>query len=266
MRILHQTLKYWLLTVLCLSLTACGVVADLAGHDSAVLNARAAGAYQDKMRQEKQVDRRSATARTVKKVFLRLRPYADAMNETGQKLDWEMTVIRSDIENAWAMPGGKMAFYTALAEKNKLNEAEIAAIVGHEMAHVLQEHGKKQIGGALLGALAVDIGKDILQAKTGVDAPLLDFGLGLLQEFGLNRPYSRQHEYEADAIGMKLMAQAGYDPQAAISVWQKIAARSGGDSALGHILSTHPNHGARVAAMQKLLEEHRAVDRRVSEP
>lgn len=239
------------------ALTACGMVADLFGQSSAELNARAASAYQAKMRQERQIDLHSPTAQMVHQAFARLRPYADAMNQTGQVLQWEMTVIRSNVENAWAMPGGKMAFYTALAEKNALNEAEIAAIVGHEMAHALQEHSKKQLGGAILSSIAMQFGKEMLQSQTGMDPAFIDLGADLLQEFGLHRPYSRQHEYEADAIGMRLMAQAGYDPQAALTVWEKIRARSHGAASIAQILSTHPNHEARIAAMQKLLPANR---------
>ena len=242
-----------------LMLTGCTTVADLTGNTSTSLNAQASSDYQ-KILGSSQIDTTSNTAKTVQRAFVRLRPHADAMNKTGVKFDWRMTVIRSDTENAWAMPGGKMAFYTGLAENLKLTEGEIAAIVGHEMGHALEEHSKKQAGASVLSGLAVQMGAAAIQAKTGYSANTVSLGADLLHEYGLDKPYSRNHEYEADAIGMKLMAQAGYNPQEAINVWKKMNAKdSSGNTALGNIMSTHPSNDNRIKAMEKLLPENMAI-------
>lgn len=242
-----------------LMLTGCATVADLTGNTSTNLNLQASADYQ-KVLNSSQIDTTSNTARTVQRAFMRLRPYADAMNDTGVKFDWRMTVIRSKTENAWAMPGGKMAFYTGLAENYNLTEGEIAAIVGHEMGHALEEHSKKQAGASVLSGLAVQMGAAAVQAKTGYSASTIGLGADLLHEYGLDKPYSRNHEYEADAIGMKLMAQAGYNPQDAINVWKKMNAKdSSGNTVIGNIMSTHPNNDNRIKAMEKLLPENMAI-------
>lgn len=254
-------MKRFIISMLSVGLlvSGCTTVADLTGNTSTALNAKANSNYQAILKQS-QIDTTSATAKAVQRAFVRLRPHADAMNDTGVKFDWQMTTIRSDIENAWAMPGGKMAFYTALAEKNNLTEGEIAAIVGHEMGHALKEHSKKQQGASVISGLAVQLGASAVQAKTGYSSNTVNKGASLLHEYGLDKPYSRNHEYEADAIGMKLMAQAGYNPQEAINVWKKMNARdSSRNTMLGNIMSTHPNNDNRIQAMQKLLPENMAI-------
>ncbi len=241
-----------------LTLSGCTTVADMTGMDSKTLNAQATSQYQQILNKSK-IDTTSNTAKTVQRAFNRLRPHADALNNTGVKFDWQMTVIRDTTENAWAMPGGKMAFYTALAENYALTESEIAAIVGHEMGHALQEHSKKQMGASVLSGLAVQLGAAAVQANTGYSADAVGLGADILQRYGLDKPYSRHHEYEADATGMKLMAMAGYNPADAINVWKKMSAKSGGGSKLGSILSTHPNNSSRIQAMEKLLPENQAI-------
>ena len=249
------------LFVTALSLSGCSTVAEMSGMDSRTLNATANSKYQQIIQQSK-IDTTSVTARTVQQVFNRLRPYADAMNKTGEKFNWQMVVIRDNTENAWAMPGGKMAFYTGLAENYRLTENEIAAIVGHEMGHALLEHSKKQAGANVLSGLAVQLGSAAVQASTGYDPNLIGLGASVLHEYGLDKPYSRHHEYEADALGMRLMAQAGYNPADAINVWKKMNAKGGGGSKLGSILSTHPNNDSRIKAMEKLLPEMTAIYRK----
>lgn len=242
-------------------LSGCSTVANMSGMDSKTLNAKASSHYQQIVQQSK-IDTTSATAKTVQKTFNRLRPYADAMNTTGEKFQWQMVVIRDNTENAWAMPGGKMAFYTGLAENYNLTESEIAAIVGHEMGHALLEHSKKQAGASVLSGLAVQLGSIAVQASTGYDPNLIGLGANILHEYGMDKPYSRHHEYEADALGMRLMAQAGYNPTDAINVWKKMNAKSGGGSKIGSILSTHPNNDSRIKAMEKLLPEMMAIYRK----
>lgn len=256
----HLTIKRLALAMsTALMFSGCTTVADLTGATSTNLNAQASSDYQEIL-SASQIDTTSATAKTVQRAFVRLLPHAEAMNKTGVKFDWKMTVIRSNEENAWAMPGGKMAFYTGLAENLKLTESEIAAIVGHEMGHALQEHSKKQAGASVLSGLAVQMGAAAIQAKTGYSTDMVNMGADLLHEYGLDKPYSRSHEYEADAIGMKLMAQAGYNPEDAINVWKKMNAKdSSGNTALGNIMSTHPNNDNRIKAMEKLLPENMAI-------
>lgn len=247
-----------LLLATAITLSGCTTVAEMAGLDSATLNAQAGSKYQQLIQQSK-IDTTSNTAKTIQRAFNRLKPHADSLNNTGVKFDWRMAVIRENTENAWAMPGGKMAFYTGLAENYKLTESEIAAIVGHEMAHALLEHSKKQAGAGVLSGMAVQLGAAAVQASTGYNADLVNLGASVLHEYGLDKPYSRHHEYEADALGMKIMAMAGYNPADAINVWKKMNTKSGGGSKVGSILSTHPNNDSRIKAMEKLLPENQAI-------
>ncbi|WP_274572341.1 M48 family metallopeptidase [Neisseria leonii] len=245
-----------------MTLGGCTGVAEMAGYNSAALNQEAAKSYRQvigQARQQRVVDSTSRTAKRIQTVFMRLKPYAERANTTGVPFAWEMTVIRSEELNAWAMPGGKMAFYTGLAEKLNLTDDEIAAVVGHEMTHALNEHGKQEAGQKILTGLAVQLGGAVLQAKTGVSSDTLNLGAGLLSEYGINKPFSRSQEYEADAGGMRLMAQGGYNPEAALTVWEKMNRINDNNNALNAIVSTHPNNNARIEAMRRLLPEMRGI-------
>ena len=147
--------------------------------------------------------------------------------------------------NAWCMPGGKIAVYTGLIDKLQVTDDELAAVMGHEIAHALREHGRERasqhmaagISASLMGILA-----DIFLPGTG---QLATEGAALGTGVGVLLPYSRVHETEADRIGVELAARAGYDPRAAIARWQKMAKVSGG-SAPPQLLSTHPSNEARI--------------------
>lgn len=154
-------LKISILAATMTTLVGCSTVADVAGYNTAALNNSAAKNYSQvisKASGEGTIDRTSNTAIRVNRIFNRLKPYADKANTTGIPFDWQMTVIRSPELNAWAMPGGKMAVYTGIVEKLKLTDAEIAAIIGHEMTHALEEHSKKDAGQKILTGLALQLG------------------------------------------------------------------------------------------------------------
>lgn len=236
------------------TLVGCTTVADMAGYDTATLNTNAAKSYSQvvsKANGQGAVDNTSATAIRVKNVFNRMKPYAVRANTTGVPFDWQVTVIRSPELNAWAMPGGKMAFYTGIVEKLKLTDAEIAAIMGHEMTHALSEHSKKDAGQKILTGLALQLGGAAIQEKTGLNAE----AMSLISDYGLDKPFSRSQESQADAGGLRLMAQAGYNPEAAIAIWQKMEAANGRSNAIVTLMSTHPNSGQRIAKIQALLPE-----------
>lgn len=229
-------------------LAGCTSVADMAGYDTATLNASAAKSYTQvvqKAQSQQVLDTTSATSRRIHAVFNRLKPYANQANTTGVPFNWQMNVIRSNEMNAWAMPGGKMAVYTGIVERLHLTDDEIAAVVGHEMTHALLEHSKKAIGGQVLTSL----GGSILANATGIDGNLINVGADL----AATKPFSRYQESEADAGGVRLMAQAGYNPQAAITVWEKM--NQAQDSGQIAVLSTHPTNGARINAIRKMLPE-----------
>ena len=247
-------LKISILTATMTTLVGCATVADVAGYNTAALNEDAAKSYSQvvsKASSQGAVDRTSSTAVRVNRVFNRLRPYADRANATGVPFDWQLTVIRSPDLNAWAMPGGKMVVYTGIVEKLNLNDAEIAAIIGHEMTHALQEHSKKDAGQKILTGLALQLGGAAIQSKTGLSAD----SIGMLSDLGIDKPFSRSQESQADAGGLHLMAHAGYNPEAAISVWKKMEAVNGRSNAVVTLMSTHPNSQQRINKIQALLPE-----------
>ena len=147
-----------------------------------------------------------------------MKPYADQLNQTGQEFDWQVAVIKSNEINAYVAPGGKVVFYTGIVDTLKLTDDEVAAIMGHEMVHALEEHSKNKVGAQALTDLAVSIGsKYVGQSAGGYGGLLLDMGA----QFGVGLPFSRNLESRADKGGLMLMARAGYNPNAAITLWQK---------------------------------------------
>ncbi|MFD1245911.1 M48 family metallopeptidase [Paralysiella testudinis] len=238
-------------------LAGCSSVADMVGYDTHTLNLAAGESYQQvvqEARQKKAIDTTSATARRIQTVFNRLKPFANEANQTGVPFDWQLTVIRSDELNAWAMPGGKMAMYTGLVNKLRLSDAEIAAVIGHEMTHALNEHSKNAVGQQVLTGMALDVGGRVLASKTNINSDVLSTSQNLLSEYGIGKPFSRYQERDADRGGLVLMAKAGYDPNAAITVWEKMNAASGNSgNGLSSLMSTHPSNNARIDDIRKQL-------------
>lgn len=236
-----------------LSVSGCMAVAEMTGADSQSLNAQAAKSYAQVVNtaQEKGVlDTTSQTSRRVHTVFNNMKPYAVAANKTNVPFDWQMNVIRSDELNAWAMPGGKMAVYTGIVEKLNLTDAEIAAIIGHEMTHALHEHSKKDAGQKVITGVAAAVIGSVASAYTGTDlSSITNIAAGL----GIDKPFSRSQESDADMGGLHLMAQAGYNPEAAVSVWQKMNQANNNNNVVLSILSTHPTNNARIDAIRKAL-------------
>ena len=181
----------------------------------------------------------------VRGIANRLIPQTAVFRKDAPGWAWEVNVIQSDQLNAWCMPGGKIAFYTGIIEKLKLTDAEIAAIMGHEMAHALREHGRERASQQTL----TQVGLTALSIFTGVQGPALDATAMALQ-VTLTLPNSRTHEVEADRMGVELAARAGYNPYAAINVWVKMDKASKGGKT-PELLSTHPSHSSRIKDLNK---------------
>jgi len=156
---------------------------------------------------------------------------------------WETNVLSAKAVNAWCMPGGKMAVYTGLIQELTPTYDELAAIMGHEIAHALREHGRERAS----QAMATAIGLNILGAATGMSRSTIDLS-SIVIDVTVMKPNSREHESEADRIGVELAARAGYDPRAAISLWQKM--RGLGESQPPEFLSTHPSTETRIADLR----------------
>ena len=183
----------------------------------------------------------------VRRVASRL---ASATGKSGEGFEWAVSVIRDEQVNAFCLPGGKIVVYTGILPVAQ-NEAALATVMGHEMAHATSRHGAQRV-----------LQQNLTQtAMTGVAVSLGDMdydkqraimgALGAGAQFGVLMPFGRKHESEADEIGLFYMARAGYDPQESIRFWQRMdqASRAGPPE----FLSTHPSHGTRIAQLQALM-------------
>jgi predicted Zn-dependent protease len=171
---------------------------------------------------------------------------------------WEYALIDSDQVNAWCMPGGKIAFYTGILPVAQ-NETAIAAIMGHEVAHALANHGQQRMSAALLqqaGAIGLNVA---LQDDENIALYNEAYGIGTT--VGGMLPFSRSHETEADRIGLYLMAIAGYNPNEASELWNRMEIMSNGQ-APPEFLSTHPANQTRIAELNKLAPEAAAEARK----
>ena len=200
------------------------------------------------------LDTSSTTAKRIHTVFNKMKPYAEKANKTGVPFKWEITVLKSNELNAWAMPGGKMAFYTGLVNRLKLSDDEIAVVMGHEMAHALQEHGKSDRTVTAVTGIVGVLADVAVTATTGVSTEgLLSTGVDLIA----TKPFSRSQETEADEVGLMLMAESGYNPEAAPNVWIKMSKESG-SSGLS-IFSTHPSNEDRQENLARLVPKAKEI-------
>jgi predicted Zn-dependent protease len=181
---------------------------------------------------------------TLRTIANRLTSQTYVFRKDAPNWDWEVNIIKSKQLNAWCMPGGKIAFYTGIIEQLKLTNAEIAAIMGHEIAHALREHGRERASQAQMQGL----GLAFLGVLTGAKSSTLNL-TSLVMNVTMTLPNSREHEIEADRIGVELAARAGYDPFAAVSVWQKMKKISKGSPP--EFLSTHPSNNSRIKDLKK---------------
>ena len=225
--------------------------------DSASINQQAAMGYRQMISEAKakgQLDSQSRTAQRVHKIFNKMVPYANAENHTGQPFNWQIEVIKSKELNAWAMPGGKMAFYTGLVESLNLTDDEIATVMGHEMAHALKVHGKKKANMGQFTDVLAGVAHVALSTQIGSDGSAVV--VGLTKDWALDKPYSRSAETEADEVGLLLMAKSGYNPQAAPGLWDKMQkASKGSQSMLDKLSSTHPTDKDRQENLLRLMPE-----------
>ena len=188
-----------------------------------------------------------ALLQRVNAIASRLEPQTRAFRPDAPGWRWEVNVITSNQINAFCMPGGKIMVYTGLARQLNLSEDELAVVIGHEMSHALREHSREQISQALAAQSAIGIGAALLGLGQG-SADLAGMGY---QTFIATR-FSRTDENEADRMGLELMARAGYDPRAAVTMWQKMISAKHGSQPPA-FLSSHPTDESRVQAIQALL-------------
>ena len=212
------------------------------------VDAGAQKAYAQMMAEAKKkgiLDKDAAQLKRVQAITQRLIPHTAAFRPDAVKWPWEVHVISIDQVNAWCMPSGKMAVYTGLIQKLNATDDEIAAVMGHEIAHALREHARERISRQMGTQMTIGI----VGALFGVGQ--MGQGIaGTVADVTLNLPNSRLHETESDRIGVELAARAGFDPRAAVTLWEKMGkASSGGQPP--QFLSTHPSHETRIKDLQE---------------
>lgn len=175
---------------------------------------------------------------------------AQATGDRGKNFDWAVSLVSSPEVNAFCLPGGKIVVYTGIIPVTK-SAAGLATVLGHEMAHATSRHGSERLfqqkaTQTLLTGVRFSIGDMSYEQQRMVMG-----AIGAGAQYGLLMPFSREHESEADAIGLTYMARAGYDPREAITFWQRMSA-SGGKTP-PEFVSTHPSHGHRIEQLKELL-------------
>jgi predicted Zn-dependent protease len=190
-----------------------------------------------------ELDKTSANAKRLQSIADRLIKQATVFRPDAAQWQWEVNLIKSDELNANCGPGGKIIFYSGIIDKLSLSDDEIAAVMGHEIAHALREHGRE----AMSKAYGIELTKKGAGALLGLGSDSLALADAAVQ-YGMTLPNSRANENEADLIGLELAARAGYNPNAAVTLWQKMAAASAGSSP--EFMSTHPSSNNRISSLQ----------------
>ena len=221
-----------------LLLVSCQEVLQMSAqsYNKSIQQARASGV----------LDTNKAQLTRLKNIANRLVGQVGVYRPDAAKWNWEVHTIKSQELNAFVMPGGKIMFYSGIIDRLSLTDDEIAAIMGHEMAHALREHSRERLSREYATQTGIGVAASVFGLSQG-QAQLAN----LAGDFGLSRPHSRTQESEADQIGLELMARAGYNPQAAITLWQKMQRASQGEPP--QFLSTHPSSSSRISQLQSLM-------------
>jgi predicted Zn-dependent protease len=224
-----------------------GVLRDLLAPEGA-MDQQAAQQYTALMGKAQQqgalVPAGDPQVKRLRAIAQRIIPHTARWNQDAQQWKWQVNLLQSNQVNAFCMPGGRIAFFTGIIDKLKLTDDEIAAVMGHEIAHALREHGRDRQAKATTTGVASSVIGAALSAYTGYDVRGLANGFGQMVVL----KFSRDEEREADLVGLDISARAGYDPRAGIALWKKMAALN--QSAPIELLSTHPGGEHRIEQIQ----------------
>jgi len=188
-----------------------------------------------------------ALTRRVQAIADRLEPETRVFRPDAPGWDWEVNVVTSEELNAFCMPGGKIIFYSGIITHLRLDDDEIAVIMGHEIAHALREHSREQVSQQMAAQATLSIGAALLglgQGTTSLASTAYDSLVATT--------FSRGHETEADRIGLELTARGGYDPRAGVALWTKMMKATQGGQSM-EFLSTHPAESTRIHEIESLL-------------
>jgi len=201
----------------------------------------------------KRVENVGMKIRNAAELWLKTNGYSEYLNG----YQWEYKLVEGKDVNAWCMPGGKIVVYTGILPITK-DDAGLATVMGHEVAHALANHGAQRMSASQLqeiGAVGVALATG---NKSAEQQQMWQQYYGIGSQVGVMLPFSRSHESEADKIGLTLMALAGYNPELAISFWERMAASNTGGTAPPEFMSTHPSDATRIANLKRLVPEAKA--------
>lgn len=192
--------------------------------------------------------------RVGKKIQVAVEQY---MNDNGYKkwlrgYDWEFNLIEDPTMNAWCMPGGKVVFYTGILNVCQ-DEAGIAVVMGHEVAHAIARHGNERMSQGMVQQLGVSALGSALKTQPVATQNIFMQSVGIGTQLGVMLPFSRKHEAEADHMGLIFMAMAGYDPEEAPKFWERMDAMAGGTTP--EFMSTHPSNENRIKSLKEKMPE-----------
>jgi Zn-dependent protease with chaperone function len=182
----------------------------------------------------------------------RIIPFTPRWNPAAAQWKWQVNLLNSAQVNAFCMPGGRIAFFSGILTNLKLTDDEVAAVMGHEIAHALREHGREQMAKSTATSAGMRVGGAIISSIFGVDPRLA----GSVADWGsqfVSLKFSRDDEREADLVGLDLAARAGFDPRAGVALWRKMAAQNRREPI--ELLSTHPGGEERITQIQNHMNQ-----------
>jgi predicted Zn-dependent protease len=222
----------------------------------AQLNEAAAQQYTQMMGQAQQkgvlVPASHPEVRRLRAIAQRIIPHAPRWNQAASQWQWQVNLIDSKDVNAFCMPGGRIGFFTGILTQLKLTDDEVAAVMGHEIAHALREHSREKMAKQGMTSMGARVGGALISGIFGIDPGITGTVANTAGQM-LVLKFSRNEEREADLVGLDISSRAGYDPRAGIALWRKMAALS--KRAPIELLSTHPGGETRI----KDMEEHMDV-------
>lgn len=216
------------------------------------LNEAAAQQYQEMMAQAQQkgalVPATDPRVKRLRNVAQRLIPHTPRWNASAKNWQWQVNLVDQPQVNAFCMPGGRIGFFTGIIDQLKLTDDEMAAIMGHEIAHALREHGRERMAKSGITSVVARGAGALGAAIFGIDPGITNTVTGMIGQ-GVVLKFSRDEEREADLVGLDIAARAGYDPRAGIALWRKMAMLNKG--APPEFLSTHPGGETRIRDMER---------------
>lgn len=215
------------------------------------INEAASRQYREMLSQAEQKGALVATGdprvKRLRAVAQRIIPHTSRWNSSAKNWQWEVNLFDSSQVNAFCMPGGRIGFFTGIIDQLKLTDDEMAAIMGHEIAHALREHGRERTAKSGITSMVARSAGALGAAMFGIDPNITNTVTGLVGQ-GVVLKFSRDEEREADLVGLDIAARAGYDPRGGITLWRKMAALN--KSAPPEFLSTHPGGDTRIRDME----------------